>query len=50
MLQCPKCRRTMRTYSRSGVQLEQYDNCHGVFLDYGELENLIRLEGRQARQ
>jgi Zn-finger nucleic acid-binding protein len=36
----------MRTYNRSGVQIEQCDNCRGVFLDYGELEALSRLENQ----
>jgi uncharacterized protein len=48
MLQCPKCRGTMRTYNRSGVHIEQCDSCRGIFLDYGELESLTQLEGRFA--
>jgi Zn-finger nucleic acid-binding protein len=36
----------MRTYTRSGVQIEQCDNCRGIFLDYGELEALTRLEAQ----
>jgi uncharacterized protein len=36
----------MRTYNRSGVQIEQCDNCRGIFLDYGELEALTRLESQ----
>ncbi len=43
---CPKCRGVMRTYDRSGVHIEQCDNCRGVFLDYGELESLSQLESR----
>lgn len=46
--QCPKCRGTMRTYNRSGVQIEQCDHCRGIFLDYGELEALTRLESQWA--
>ena len=45
-MQCPKCRGTMRTYNRSGVQIEQCDHCRGIFLDYGELEALTRLESQ----
>ncbi len=45
-LQCPKCHGVMRTYNRSGVQIEQCDNCRGIFLDYGELEALGRLEAQ----
>ncbi len=44
--QCPKCHGVMRTYNRNGVQIEQCDNCRGVFLDYGELEALSRLEAQ----
>jgi Zn-finger nucleic acid-binding protein len=35
----------MQTYNRNGVQIEQCGNCRGIFLDYGELEALTRLEG-----
>ncbi|HEU4422302.1 MAG TPA: zf-TFIIB domain-containing protein [Pilimelia sp.] len=47
-MQCPKCRAMMRTYNRNGVQIEQCDNCRGIFLDYGELEALSRLESQWA--
>ena len=43
-MQCPKCHGMMRTYNRSGVHIEQCDNCRGIFLDYGELEHLNQLE------
>lgn len=43
-MQCPKCRGNMRTYERNGVHIEQCDNCRGIFLDYGELETLSRME------
>ncbi|WP_432763067.1 zf-TFIIB domain-containing protein [Actinomadura xylanilytica] len=45
-MHCPKCRGVMRTYNRSGVQIEQCDNCRGVFLDYGELEALGQMEAQ----
>jgi hypothetical protein len=43
-LVCPKCRGAMRTYERNGIHLEQCDGCRGIFLDFGELEGLTRLE------
>lgn len=46
---CPKCRGVMRTYNRSGVHIEQCDNCRGIFLDYGELEALTRLEAQWSQ-
>jgi Zn-finger nucleic acid-binding protein len=49
VLQCPKCHGQMRTYNRSGVQIEQCDNCRGIFLDYGELEHLSQLETQWAQ-
>ncbi|MFI7502226.1 zf-TFIIB domain-containing protein [Streptomyces sp. NPDC049687] len=45
-MQCPKCHGQMHTYNRNGVQIEQCTNCRGIFLDYGELEALTRLESQ----
>ncbi|MFB9736094.1 zf-TFIIB domain-containing protein [Streptomyces thermocoprophilus] len=45
-MQCPKCHAPMHTYNRNGVQIEQCSNCRGIFLDYGELEALTRLESQ----
>ena len=45
-MQCPKCRGHMRTYDRNGVHIDQCENCRGIFLDYGELETLTRLESQ----
>ncbi|HEY9522562.1 MAG TPA: zf-TFIIB domain-containing protein [Thermopolyspora sp.] len=49
-MQCPKCHGRMRTYERNGVHIEQCETCHGIFLDYGELETLTRLENQYAQQ
>ncbi|MFJ4850168.1 zf-TFIIB domain-containing protein [Streptomyces sp. NPDC088733] len=43
---CPKCHGQMQTFNRSGVQIEQCVNCRGIFLDYGELEALTRVESQ----
>ncbi|MBQ1091196.1 MULTISPECIES: TFIIB-type zinc ribbon-containing protein [Streptomyces] len=48
-MQCPKCHGQMHTYNRNGVQIEQCNNCRGIFLDYGELEALTRLESQWAQ-
>ncbi|WP_078594371.1 zf-TFIIB domain-containing protein [Streptomyces sp. NRRL S-920] len=45
-MQCPKCHAPMHTYNRNGVQIEQCNGCRGIFLDYGELESLTRLEAQ----
>lgn len=41
---CPKCGSRMRTYARNGITIDQCTACHGIFLDRGELEQLIGAE------
>ncbi|MEU5627441.1 zf-TFIIB domain-containing protein [Streptomyces tendae] len=48
-MQCPKCHAPMHTYNRNGVQIEQCSGCRGIFLDYGELESLTRLEAQWSQ-
>ncbi|MFC4565001.1 zf-TFIIB domain-containing protein [Nocardiopsis mangrovi] len=36
----------MTTYDRMGIHLEQCDRCRGIFLDHGELEQILRAEQR----
>jgi len=44
VLTCPKCQSPMRKHKRNGVTIEQCTKCHGIFLDRGELEQLIGAE------
>jgi hypothetical protein len=44
-LECPKCHGVMRTYARGGLSLDLCEDCRGIFLDHGELERLIEVEG-----
>ena len=48
-LSCPKCDAPLRRFERSRVVIERCTNCRGVFLDPGELEQLIEMEGTSAR-
>ncbi|MHB1837950.1 MAG: TFIIB-type zinc ribbon-containing protein, partial [Solirubrobacteraceae bacterium] len=41
---CPKCHGEMRTYERNGVVVDQCRECRGIFLDRGELEQLVDAE------
>lgn len=43
---CPKCGSAMVSFERNGVTIEQCTGCRGVFLDRGELEQLIDAESR----
>ncbi|WP_326764583.1 zf-TFIIB domain-containing protein [Streptomyces sp. NBC_01591] len=49
-MQCPKCHAQMHTYNRNGIQIEQCSGCRGIFLDYGELESLTRIEAQWSQQ
>ncbi|MDO5866886.1 MULTISPECIES: zf-TFIIB domain-containing protein [Paenarthrobacter] len=43
---CPKCGSTMLPMQRFEVTLEQCSGCSGIFLDRGELEQLMAAEAR----
>ncbi len=49
-LECPKCQSAMRSYERSGITVDQCTGCRGVFLDRGELERLVDMEGNFYEQ
>ncbi len=42
---CMKCGGRMRPYERSGLLIDQCEDCRAMFLDQGELERLIDAEG-----
>lgn len=48
-LRCPKCHGEMLVYERQGIVVDQCRDCRGVWLDRGELDHLIDLEARMAR-
>lgn len=41
---CPKCQNAMRTFDKNGVHIDQCESCHGIFLDRGELEQIVSAE------
>lgn len=41
VMHCPKCDSVLGTRERHGVVIEECPGCQGVFLDPGELEQLI---------
>ena len=41
LLMCPNDNAPMQTVERSGVQFDMCPTCRGVWLDRGELENLM---------
>ena len=50
ILTCPKCRGEMRTYERNGILIDQCEECRGIFLDRGELEQLLDAERGDDRR
>jgi Zn-finger nucleic acid-binding protein len=44
ILTCPKCSGAWKTLERKGVVIDECAGCQGVFLDRGELEQLIDAE------
>ncbi len=49
-LVCPRCSGPMVTLIRAGVQIDQCENCKGIFLDRGELERLVEAEQSYYQQ
>ena len=43
-MRCPRCRMLMVTFRRHGINIDQCTGCGGVFLDRGELEQLMSAE------
>ena len=39
-MKCPKCGLDLQTITRGEVEIDTCFNCHGIFLDAGELEAL----------
>lgn len=43
-LKCPKCTGTLQTGNFENVQVEICDNCHGVWFDAGEVQQIMNKE------
>jgi len=39
---CPKCPGVLETFLFHGVMLERCVGCHGIWLEHGELEQVVR--------
>lgn len=49
-LVCPRCGNSMATFARAGIQIDQCSSCRGIFLDRGELEQLVNSENAFYQQ
>lgn len=43
-MKCPKCGGTLQTESYHSIELDRCPDCHGVWLDAGEMETLMKHE------
>jgi 5-methylcytosine-specific restriction endonuclease McrA len=43
-LRCPKCGGNLQTIDVSRVQVDQCPECHGVWLDAGEMDHIMHAE------
>ncbi|WP_141922687.1 TFIIB-type zinc ribbon-containing protein [Haloactinospora alba] len=48
-LTCPKCPGSLSTQTLVGVTIDQCGECRGIFLDRGELEELIEAEHKWSQ-
>ncbi|MBN2361232.1 MAG: zf-TFIIB domain-containing protein [Deltaproteobacteria bacterium] len=44
-MKCPKCGMDLKTVVHRGVEIDRCENCGGVWLDRGELEELTEDDG-----
>ena len=45
---CPMCSTLLRAVEREGVPIDYCPHCEGIWLDRGELDELIRREAMEA--
>lgn len=48
-MDCPRCDGTLKTETFDDVQIDRCDTCHGIWLDAGELEEIISKENAPGR-
>jgi uncharacterized protein len=47
-MKCPKCGMDLHTLKKGTVEIDTCFNCHGVWLDSGELEQIVAGGGEQS--
>ena len=48
-MSCPRCDGRLHEKTFDEVRIDQCDRCHGVWLDAGELEQIVREESSPGR-
>ncbi|MFZ5470206.1 MAG: zf-TFIIB domain-containing protein [Myxococcota bacterium] len=47
-MKCPKCGMDLQTLHRGEVEIDTCFHCHGIWLDAGELEQLLQAGSEQS--
>lgn len=47
-MNCPKCNSEMKAVKDNGIEVDQCINCGGIWLDLGELEEIILAKNAKA--
>lgn len=50
LMMCPNCQTEMKEINRQGVQIDMCAQCHGVWLDRGELNKLLELNKQEMAE
>ena len=47
-MKCPKCGFDLQAITKGKLELDTCFNCHGIWLDAGEMERLLQGEGNET--
>ena len=49
-MKCPRCGADLHTEAFHGVNIDRCNDCHGIWLDHGELEHLLKQDDQSIMQ
>lgn len=50
LFMCPNCQTEMKEINRQGVKIDMCGQCHGVWLDRGELQKLLQINQQELNE
>lgn len=50
LMMCPNCQTEMKEISRQGVMIDMCAQCHGIWLDRGELNKLLEVSRQDLNE
>jgi len=49
-IKCPRCHIWLRQITKNNITIDVCNNCEGMWLDKGEIEELIKLSKKKVRK